>query len=282
VEAGFAKAGGGKNYDRFDVAPSVPVVLGDDVDACRAAVKPFLALYVGGMGAKGRNFYFDLVARYGFGDTADEVQRLYLSGRKDEAAAAIPDGLVDQVALCGPKARIAEGLERWKAAPINTLIINTFDPQVVRVMAELVLGADAGQPERTVSLPPVSPQPASPEVPPPTPEPASAPVAKSAVVFERMAERIAQNPALVDRVGAIYQFRISGEPGGDWVVDLKNAPGAVRAGAIDKADCTIAMNDNDFYDLASGKLNGMAAFSSGKLKVQGNIMLATKLQSLFS
>ncbi len=282
VEAGFAKAGGGKNYDRFDVAPSVPVVLGDDVDACRAAVKPFLALYVGGMGAKGRNFYFDLVARYGFGDTADEVQRLYLSGRKDEAAAAIPDGLVDQVALCGPKARIAEGLERWKAAPINTLIINTFDPQVVRVMAELVLGADAGQPERTVSLPPVSPQPASPEVPPPTPEPASAPVAKSAVVFERMAEHIAQNPALVERVGAIYQFRISGEPGGDWVVDLKNAPGAVRAGAIDKADCTIAMNDNDFYDLASGKLNGMAAFSSGKLKVQGNIMLATKLQSLFS
>ncbi len=283
VEAGFAKAGG-KSHEHFDIAPSVPVVLGDDVDACRALVKPFLALYVGGMGAKGRNFYFDLAVRYGFDHVADEVQRLYLSGRKDEAAAAIPDKLVDAVALCGPQSRIAEGLERWQAAPIGTLIINAFDPQTVRVMAGLVLGADAGHPERTVSLPPASVESNAPRVatvPSASPEPA-APVAKSAVIFQRMAERIAQDAALTGRVGAIYQFRISGEPGGDWVVDLKNAPGSVRAGVADRADCTIAMNDNDFCDLASGKLNGMMAFSSGKLKVQGNIMLATKLQSLFS
>jgi F420-dependent oxidoreductase-like protein len=157
VEAGFAKAGN-KGYDRFDIAPSVTVVLGDDVDACRAAVKPFLALYIGGMGARGKNFYFDLVCRYGFEEAAEQVQALYLGGRKEEAAAAVPDALVDEVALCGPEARIAAGLERWQAGPITTLTLNTFDPQVVELMARLVLGPDAGQPERTISLP-TSPKP---------------------------------------------------------------------------------------------------------------------------
>jgi F420-dependent oxidoreductase-like protein len=271
VEAGFAIAGGGKSYEGFDIAPSVAVVMGDDVDACRASVKPFLALYVGGMGAKGRNFYHDLVSRYGFADVADTVQALYLSGRKEEAAAAIPDALVDEVALCGPKSRIAEGLERWKAAPINTLILNTFDPSVVGVMAELVLGADAGQPTRTISLPPVAAEPVA-EIPM---QP------KSAAVFEQMAERISHTPAMVERVNAVFQFRISGQPGGDWVVDLKNAPGAVRSGVAERADCTIIMQDDDFVAMTSGKLNAMAAFSQGKIKIQGNMMLATKLQSLF-
>ena len=103
----------------FDIAPSVPVALGDDVDACRKSIKPFLALYVGGMGAKGKNFYYDLACRYGYTDAADRVQELYLQGRKEEAAAAIPDELVDAVALCGPKARIAERLEAWRAQPCN-------------------------------------------------------------------------------------------------------------------------------------------------------------------
>ncbi|MCB0149790.1 MAG: LLM class F420-dependent oxidoreductase, partial [Caldilineaceae bacterium] len=141
VEAGFAKAGGGKSLAGFDIAPSVPVVLGDDVDACRASVKPFLALYIGGMGARGRNFYHDLACRYGFQAAADRVQDLYLAGDKNAATAAIPDELVDAVALCGPKARIAEQLEAWQASPITTLNMTTFDPAAVRVMAELVMGA---------------------------------------------------------------------------------------------------------------------------------------------
>jgi putative sterol carrier protein len=204
-------------------------------------------------------------------DAADTVQALYLAGAKRRPSAAIPDALVDAVALCGPKSRIAEGLERWKAAPINTLILNTFDPSVVGVMAELVLGADAGQPTRTISLPPVAAEPVA-EIPM---QP------KSAAVFEQMAERISHTPAMVERVNAVFQFRISGQPGGDWVVDLKNAPGAVRSGVAERADCTIIMQDDDFVAMTSGKLNAMAAFSQGKIKIQGNMMLATKLQSLF-
>ena len=93
VEAGLAKAGGRQEAPRlaaFDIAPSVPVALGDDVDACRNSIKPFLALYVGGMGAKGKNFYYDLACRYGFTEAADRVQELYLQGRKEEAAAGHP------------------------------------------------------------------------------------------------------------------------------------------------------------------------------------------------
>lgn len=153
VDEGFARAGHGKSLAGFDIAPSVPVALGDDVDACRAMIKPFLALYVGGMGARGRNFYYDLACRYGFDSAAARVQELYLSGQRDAAAAAIPDALVDAVALCGPKARIAAQLEMWQASPVTTLNISTFDPRAVRVMAELVLGPEAGRPDRTISLP---------------------------------------------------------------------------------------------------------------------------------
>ena len=113
VETGFANAGGGKGYADFDIAPSVPVVLGNDVDAARNALKPFLALYVGGMGAKNRNFYYNLVCRYGFEDAAAAIQELYLAGRKEEATAQVPDELVDLIALCGPKERIAARLPAW-------------------------------------------------------------------------------------------------------------------------------------------------------------------------
>ena len=266
VEAGFAKAGGGKSLAGFDIAPSVPVVLGDDVDACRASVKPFLALYIGGMGARGRNFYHDLACRYGFQAAADRVQDLYLAGDKNAATAAIPDELVDAVALCGPKARIAEQLEAWQASPITTLNMTTFDPAAVRVMAELVLGADAGQPERTISIP-VGPAASA----GPTP----------ATIFARMAERVASDPKLPAKVNAVFQFNLAGEQGGSWVVDMKGA-GEVRAGTATDADCTIAMSEADFVALAQGKLNPMAAFSTGKLKITGDPMTAMKLQGLFA
>jgi F420-dependent oxidoreductase-like protein len=123
----------------FDIAPTVTIVLGDDAQACRDFVKPMLALYVGGMGARGRNFYNDLVCRYGYEAAARAIQDLYLDGRKHEAAAAVPDALVDEVALCGPKERIAELLGPWKASRATTLICGTIQPEALRIMAELVL-----------------------------------------------------------------------------------------------------------------------------------------------
>ncbi|MEM7347244.1 MAG: LLM class F420-dependent oxidoreductase, partial [Chloroflexota bacterium] len=136
VEAGFAKAGNGKSLNNFDIAPSVSVIIGQDVDSCRNLVKPALALYVGGMGARGKNFYNDLACRYGYEAAAKEIQDLYLEGKKQEAAAAVPDELVDEVALCGPKERIKERLEIWHNSPITTMNITTFGVEAVRTMAE--------------------------------------------------------------------------------------------------------------------------------------------------
>jgi alkanesulfonate monooxygenase SsuD/methylene tetrahydromethanopterin reductase-like flavin-dependent oxidoreductase (luciferase family) len=116
----------------------VPVVVGDDVGACRAAVKPRLALYVGGMGARGRNFYNDIARRYGYEEAAKLIQDLYLTGSKDEAAAAVPDALVDEVALCGPRERIREQLTEWTKSGVTTIMV-TGDTAAVRTMAELVL-----------------------------------------------------------------------------------------------------------------------------------------------
>ena len=98
-----------------------------------------VALYAGGMGAKGTNFYHDLACRYGYAEAADRIQELYLAGKKWEAMAAVPDDLVDDVALCGPKERIAERLELWRNSPITTLNITTLTIEGLRVMAELLL-----------------------------------------------------------------------------------------------------------------------------------------------
>jgi len=123
---------------RFDVMPMVAVVVGDDAAACRAVVKPRLALYVGGMGARGRNFYNDIARRYGYEDAAKRIQDLFLAGKKDEAAAAVPDALVDEVALCGPPARLREQLAEWTSSGVTTIMVSG-DPTAVRTMAELAL-----------------------------------------------------------------------------------------------------------------------------------------------
>ncbi|MCB0104390.1 MAG: LLM class F420-dependent oxidoreductase [Caldilineaceae bacterium] len=138
VGAGFAQASGTKSAATFDIAPAVPVAMGDDVAACRNAIKPHLALYIGGMGARGKNFYYDLVSRYGYDGAAETIQSYYLQGKRREAAMAVPDALVDDVALCGPKARIAERLALWRSAPITTLNLMTTDLQTMRTLAELV------------------------------------------------------------------------------------------------------------------------------------------------
>lgn len=139
LEEGFARRSDGKTIDHFDIAPTVSVVVGEDAAACRATVKPHLALYIGGMGARGRNFYNDLVCRYGYEEVAARVQELYLSGKRGEAIAAVPDDLVDEVALCGPRERILELLGAWRDAGVTTLICATNDMHAVRTMAELVL-----------------------------------------------------------------------------------------------------------------------------------------------
>jgi F420-dependent oxidoreductase-like protein len=123
----------------FDIAPTVSVVLGDDIDACRNKLKPHLALYIGGMGARGKNFYNDLACRYGYEAAAKEIQDLYLDGKHQSAAEAVPDALVDEIALCGPRERIAELLEPWKASRVTTLICGASQPEALRVMAELLL-----------------------------------------------------------------------------------------------------------------------------------------------
>lgn len=139
IEAGFAKAGQGKSLDNFDIAPSVTVIVEDNVEMAYNQIKPILALYIGGMGAKGKNFYFDLACRYGFEAEATVIQDAYLQGNKGEAVMSVPNELVDAVALVGSKDRIKDRIQRWQDSPITTMNITAFDVETIRFMAELVL-----------------------------------------------------------------------------------------------------------------------------------------------
>ena len=139
IEAGFTRAGGGKDMSRFDIAPSVTVVIEEDLEVARNQIKPVLALYIGGMGAKGKNFYYDLACRYGFEAAAAVIQSLYLQGSKGEAVMAVPDALVDAVALVGSKERIRDRVQIWQDSPITTLNITAFSVDALRFMAELLL-----------------------------------------------------------------------------------------------------------------------------------------------
>ncbi|MEX0658060.1 MAG: LLM class F420-dependent oxidoreductase [Egibacteraceae bacterium] len=132
VDKGLAAAG--RDRDSLDIAASVYVAVGDDLSACRDELRPFFALYIGGMGARGTNFYHDLASNYGFGEAADRIQTLYLDGRKAEAAAEVPDALVDEMALVGPMEHILERLEVWKASRVDTLILGTQDPKVLETL----------------------------------------------------------------------------------------------------------------------------------------------------
>jgi F420-dependent oxidoreductase-like protein len=125
--------------DGFDIAAGVNVVLTKDAEGGRDYVKHHLALYVGGMGARGRNFYNDLVCRYGYEEAAAKIQDLYLDGKKLDAAALVPDALVDEVALVGTRDQIADRLGAWKACGVTTLIVQSHDPEALQTMAELVL-----------------------------------------------------------------------------------------------------------------------------------------------
>jgi F420-dependent oxidoreductase-like protein len=139
IARGLAKSTRGKRMADFDLSPFCTVVMGDDLEKCRMPVKMGLALYIGGMGARTKNFYNDYAKRLGYEETAVRIQDLFLSGKKAEAVAAVPDALVDEVALVGPRARIAERIEAWKASPVTTLLCGTGQVEAMRALAELVL-----------------------------------------------------------------------------------------------------------------------------------------------
>jgi F420-dependent oxidoreductase-like protein len=139
LEQGRARANGSNVISNFEIAPTAHIELGPDVNACRNAVKSTLALYIGGMGARGQNFYYNLASRYGYEEAAANIQSFFLHGRKAEAASAVPDQLVDEVALCGPRERIADRLDLWRRSGVTTLICGTSKIETVRTMAELVL-----------------------------------------------------------------------------------------------------------------------------------------------
>ena len=143
LNEGFAAAGGGKSLDDFEIAPFCTVVLNDDLEKARMPVKGNLALYIGGMGARDKNFYNDYCKRLGYPDAAKEIQDFFLSGKKAEAAAAVPDQLVDDVALVGSADRIRDRLQAWKAAGekrhVGSLLAGTGQPEALRVLAEEVL-----------------------------------------------------------------------------------------------------------------------------------------------
>ena len=143
LNEGFAAAGGGKSLENFEIAPFCTVILNDDLEAARMPVKNNLALYIGGMGARDKNFYNDYCKRLGYPDAAREIQDLYLDGKKAEAAAAVPDALVDDVALVGPADRIRDRLQAWKAAgekrQVGSLLAGTGSVEALRLLAEEVL-----------------------------------------------------------------------------------------------------------------------------------------------
>lgn len=144
VHKGMQCAGRTAATTRFDIAPFVPIHVGDDLAACRQPVKEWLALYIGGMGARGKNFYNDYALRLGYPAEAARIQDLFLMGKKDEAAAAVPDRLVDAVALVGSPDRIRDRLQVWKAAgqrgSVGTMILMKADIAALRLVAESVLG----------------------------------------------------------------------------------------------------------------------------------------------
>jgi len=139
LKEGFAREGARRSLEEFEIAATVPLVLTDDVEGAIDAVRPFYALYFGGMGAKGANFHANVPIRMGYEKEILEIQDLYLGGRKDEAAAKIPSELIEQLSLIGPREKIRDDLDKWRESIVTTLLI-TGDVETVRAAAELVLG----------------------------------------------------------------------------------------------------------------------------------------------
>ena len=121
----------------LDVIAEVPVAIGDDVAHLRDVTRPFFALYIGGMGARGRNFYYDLACRFGYEDEAERIQDAYLSGRKDEAAALVPAELVEKTSLIGPHGYVKERMAAFREAGVTTLNLTSLSPTHARRVADI-------------------------------------------------------------------------------------------------------------------------------------------------
>jgi F420-dependent oxidoreductase-like protein len=139
LEEGFARPGARRSKEEFEVVATVPLIVTDDIEAAADMVRPMYALYFGGMGAKGTNFHADVAIRMGYEAEVTQIQELYLSGKKQEAAAAIPTSLVEQLTLIGPPDKIRDDLEPWRDSLVTTILI-AGDPATLRAAAELVLG----------------------------------------------------------------------------------------------------------------------------------------------
>jgi F420-dependent oxidoreductase-like protein len=135
---GFSRPGARRSWDDFEVAATVPVIIHDDVEEAADFVRPMYALYFGGMGARGANFHHDVAVRLGYEAEAKRIQDLYLEGKKDEAAAAVPTKLVEELALIGPEDKIRDDLEAWRESIVTTLVIGG-DAATLRRVAGLVL-----------------------------------------------------------------------------------------------------------------------------------------------
>ena len=139
LQEGFARTGGKRSLANFEIAPTVAVIVGKDLDACRAPLKASLALYIGGMGAKEKNFYGEYIRRVGFEAEAVKIQSLFLEGKRNEAIAAVPDALVDALNLVGPPERIRDRFQAWKESKVTTMIVGAMQREAVRLIAELAL-----------------------------------------------------------------------------------------------------------------------------------------------
>ncbi len=137
IEEGFARAGGGKSWDDFEIAPMVGVNVTDDIKSALDRMKPGVALYVGGMGHRDKNFHNDMMCRRGYAEAAGRIQELYLAGRKAEAMEAVPDEYLDEGALIGPKDRIKERYREWEGSGATTLVLNAGQDEAMEFMAEV-------------------------------------------------------------------------------------------------------------------------------------------------
>jgi F420-dependent oxidoreductase-like protein len=136
---GFARPGARRKPEEFEVAATVPLIVTDDLDGAIDALRPFYALYFGGMGAKGMNFHANVAIRMGYEREIEEIQDLYLGGKKEEAGARIPRGLIEEMSLVGPAEKIRDDLEKWRESIVTTLLVSG-DAATLRTAAELVLG----------------------------------------------------------------------------------------------------------------------------------------------
>jgi F420-dependent oxidoreductase-like protein len=140
LDEGFARPGARRTRETFEISATCQVTVTDDAPAAIEAIKPVLALYMGGMGAKDQNFHKQVFERMGYADVADRVQELFLAGRKDEAAAAVPDQLVDDIHIIGDRAKVRDKMQQWEESGVTMIIVTAQSPDDVHTLAEAVLG----------------------------------------------------------------------------------------------------------------------------------------------